>query len=402
MKTRFASLFVATMLASCSSPQPRSARDVSANGKRVTEAELQQDVERFTSRFMESVAETSAPLTLIEDPGVRQLAMRQVLVYSSSALEIASGMTPETSLLDMMVFVSLSHRLLEKHWIPSVFGDRGQPLQDAFARAEKDIWKTSEKVMRTDQQAKLRGLVEGYLRDNPNQIRVESVRFDDFSVFAGRVSERQAKEAGGLFGEVKAATMAADQAVLLGERGLYIAHRMPFLLRLQARLGVSEVMTDSLRRMNELPSVKDALPEVKALSQQAQTLIKDAKEMYVEAETMFGALGQLLDRMPPQGEIQKTLGVANQFTEQMRTVLEEVRRVMPKDAGKTRDTASFLMARGDQTVNAVMAHADRYVMRWAAYLVAIGAAWNLFFWGGYYAVKRVMARDSDGRAAPPR
>jgi hypothetical protein len=398
---RLAAFFAVTTLASCSSPEPRSARDVSRTGNRVTEAELQQDVERFTTRFLENVAEASAPLTLLDDAGTRQIAMRQVLVYSSSALDIASEMTPETSLLDMMVFVSLSHRLLETHWVPVVFGDRGQALETTFARAEKEIWAASDKVMRTEQQFKLRGMVEDYLKDNPKQVRVESVRFSDFSVLAGQLAERRAKEAGGLFGAVKSATVAADQGILLGERGLYIAHRMPFLLRLQARLGVSEVMTDSLRRMNELPNVKGAMPEVEALARQASALIKDSKEMYVQAQTMLGALGQVLDHMPPQGEIQRTLGVASEFTEQMRTMLEQVRAIIPKDATKTRDTASVLMARGDEAASVVMARADHYVMRWAAYLMAVGAAWNLFFWSGYYAVKRFTATTRGGRPAPP-
>ena len=376
---------------------------MSLNGKPVTEAELQQDVERFSTRFMENVAEAAAPLTLIDDPGVRQLALRQVLVYSSSAVEIASGMTPETSLLDMMVFVSLSHRLLETHWVPVVFGDRGRPLEAAFAGAEHDIWTSSDKVLRTEQKEKLRTLVDDYLRENPDQIRVEAVRFGDFSFIAGRLSERRAKEASGLFGDVKAATMAADEALLLGERGLFVAHRMPFLIRLQARLGMSEVTTDSLRRFNDLPDVKGAMPQVQVLTQQFSTLIKDSRQMYAEAQTMLGALAQVLDRMPPQPEIQKTLDAATQFTGQTLAVLDRVRAVIPADPTKTADTASALMARGDQAASAMMARVDHYIMRWAAYLVVIGAAWSVFFWGGYYAVKRLTAARAleKNRSAPP-
>jgi ferritin-like metal-binding protein YciE len=302
-----------------------------------------------------------------------------------------------------MVFVSLSHRLLEKHWVPVVFGDRGRPLEAAFAVAERDIWTNSDKVLRTEQKAKLRSLVEDYLRDNPEQIRVEMVRFGDFSFVAGRLSERRAKEASGLFGDVKAATMAADEALLLGERGLFVAHRMPFLIRLQARLGVSEVTTDSLRRFNELPNVKGAMPQVEVLAHEFSTLIKDTRQMYSEAQTMLGALAQVLDRMPPQPEIQKTLDAASQFTGQTLAVLDRVRAIMPADPTKTADTASALMAHGDQAASAMMARADHYIMRWAAYLVVIGAAWSVFFWGGYYAVKRLTAARAleKNRSAPP-
>ena len=84
----------------------------------VTQAELQQDIERFASGFMDQVAEAGAPLGQAPDPALREAATRQVLLYGSSILDIATGSIPEVNLLDMIVFVRLSHDALqEQHWV---------------------------------------------------------------------------------------------------------------------------------------------------------------------------------------------------------------------------------------------------------------------------------------------
>lgn len=376
----------ATVLAACASPEPRSARDVSMTGKRVTEAELQQDVERFTSSFMESVAEAAEQLGFESDPGVRELAMRQVVLYSSSSLEIASGMTPEISLLDMIVFVSLSRSVLERHWIPVVFGERGRRLETAFEEGERELWNTSDKLLRAEQKATLRGLIDGWIRDHPKQIRVEMVRFNDFSFIAGRLSERRAREASGLFGDVRSATQAADQAVLLGERGLFLANRLPSLLRLQARFGASQLITDSLRRFEEAPDVQSAVPELSSVLKELSGLIRDTKLMSADAQTTLHSATEVLDRMPPQGDIQKTISSASELTRRAESLLDRVQKLLPADAGKeTTGAASVLLSR-----------VDHYAVRWTVYLVVIGAAWSLSFWGGFAAFKRLTAQKSRG------
>jgi len=62
----------------------------------------------------------------------QSLALRRLLLYGSSTLDIASGPRPEVNVVDMLVFVSLSRQTLENYWIPKVFGDDGLPLTAAF------------------------------------------------------------------------------------------------------------------------------------------------------------------------------------------------------------------------------------------------------------------------------
>jgi hypothetical protein len=91
----------------------------------VLQAELQQDIQRFATKFTARVLDALAPLQSSPHPEVREAAMRQMLLYSASALDIATEPQPELGLLDMIVFVTLSRRIVDIYWAPKVFGEKG-------------------------------------------------------------------------------------------------------------------------------------------------------------------------------------------------------------------------------------------------------------------------------------
>lgn len=388
---------LAMIATACHAPESRSARDVRLSentvegGGVVRQSELQEDLERFATRFMEAVVEAATPLSGGDaDTKTREVALRRVLLYTSSALDIATSASPEIALLDMLVFVGLSRRTLERHWIPTTFGERGQPLLDAFVEQENDLWEVSGKVLSLDQQLELRVLIDDWVRDNPDKVRVEAIRLSDFSAIAGKLSAKRAEEARGLLGSVKSATIAADDALLLGERAVFMSHRMPFLVRLQARLGASEITTDALHRVDGMKALVDEIPELRPLATELQALTHDSKATLVEAQLALRALKPILEQLPPvlaqippQAELQTTIGAARLLTEQTGALIGQARALLPAKPG--------------EILPSVTAAADRTVRRWALYLVLIGAAWSLFFWGGYYVFKRLTTES--GRAA---
>lgn len=371
-------------LVSCGTPESRSARDArlntsAAGGRVVTQAELQQDIERFATRLMEADADAVAAVGEA-DTKTREEAVRLVVRQASSSLDIASGPAPEIALLDMIVFVSLSRHVLDDYWVPVVFGDRGVPLARAFADRETELWKLSSKVLGQEEQAKLRTFIDDWIKANPDRIRVETTRLSDFSLIAGRLSEQRAKEAGGLFGAVKSATVAADDAVLLGQRAMFVVHRMPFLIRLQARLGASEVLSDSIDRFGDMKTLAEQLPGVQAMLANIKTLVEESKTTAVAAQASIHSLEPVLALLPPQRELQETIHAADHVTEKADALLRDIRALVP--------------ANPQGTVTAVTLAADQLVRRWAIYLALIGAVWSVMFWGGYYAVKRLTAARS--------
>ncbi|MDX2089831.1 MAG: hypothetical protein SFX73_18390 [Kofleriaceae bacterium] len=210
--------------------------------------ELQQELQRFATRFLDRISQAVSDLERSPHAAVRDEGLRKSLLYASSAMEIATGPSAEVNLLDMFVFVRLSRTLLEKHWIPRLYGKEADEMDDAFVRADQEITELVDRALGRDRRAQLEEVVHTWLADNPNQIRVEGLRLADFSGMAGAAASKRAIQAKGLLSSVKVASDAANQAMLLADRAMFLLHRMPFLWRMQVRVGVNEVTSDTLVR----------------------------------------------------------------------------------------------------------------------------------------------------------
>jgi hypothetical protein len=215
--------------------------------------ELQDALQRFTTQFTDRVTQAMEELELSSQARVRDEALRKNLLYVSSALEIASGLDPEVNLLDMLVFVHLSRATLEKHWIPEVYREKGAEVGQVFARSEQQLQALAEQALTPAQQTQLLNVVDTWLAENPQQIRVEGIRLADFARMAGNAAAERAMQTRGLLASVSTASRAANQALLLTERGMFLLHRMPSVWRLQARLAARDVVSDVATQLFEGP-----------------------------------------------------------------------------------------------------------------------------------------------------
>src|SRR5262245_24842084 len=102
------------LLAACASGPTAGARDVrfrvagKKQGTAVSEAELQQDLQRFSGQFIDQMTQAAASSFPATETALREAALRRLLVYDSSVIDIATGSLPEINLLDMVVFITLS------------------------------------------------------------------------------------------------------------------------------------------------------------------------------------------------------------------------------------------------------------------------------------------------------
>jgi hypothetical protein len=215
--------------------------------------ELQEALQRFTTQFADRVTQATEALERSSRPGVRDEALRKNLLYVSSALEIATGPDPWVNLLDMIVFVRLSRAVLERHWIPEVYGGRGADLAEVFARSDEELKEVAGQVLNPAQRREVASLVDAWLAENPAQVRVEGVRLGEFSSAAGSAAAERTIQAKGLLTSVKTASQAVNQAMLLTERGLFLFHRLPFLWRLQARVAAREMLSDAVAQLSQGP-----------------------------------------------------------------------------------------------------------------------------------------------------
>src|SRR5690606_35884848 len=79
----------ATRARACAS-LPRTERRTVMNVS-IPELELQQEIQRFTTRFVDRITQGAEALQGSSRAAVRDAAMRKNLLYASSALEIATG-----------------------------------------------------------------------------------------------------------------------------------------------------------------------------------------------------------------------------------------------------------------------------------------------------------------------
>jgi hypothetical protein len=219
----------------------------------LAELELQQEVERFATQFTDRVTQATESLERsAAEAEVRDEALRKNLRYVWAALEIASGPFPEINLLDMIIFVRLCRAVLERHWIPELYGARGQELAEVFVRSDEELAGVAAKALSETQREQVTQLTDSWLRENPGQRRVEGVRLSGLSSVSGSIAAERSGQAKGLLASVRGASQAASQALLLSERAMFLFHRLPFLWRLQARVGTREILGDTVRQARPL------------------------------------------------------------------------------------------------------------------------------------------------------
>lgn len=81
----------------------------------------------------------------------------------------------------MIVFVRLCRAVLEGHWIPQLYGDDGAALAEIFAKSDAELDAVAAQALSVAQRHELTTLIDTWLDENPDQFRVEGIRFADFS-----------------------------------------------------------------------------------------------------------------------------------------------------------------------------------------------------------------------------
>jgi hypothetical protein len=340
----------------------------------MNQAELEDAIQRFTGVFADRLTQALDELAEGGTLAARNAVLYLELRYTSAALDIATGPLPEVNLLDMLAFVRLCREVFEAHWIPEHFGERGRPVADVFHTSEEELWRIAGGVLSSHQRAELEALVDQWQAENPRQVRVERVRLMDFAQRRGEVHIERARAAGGLLSSVKSATRAADQALLIAERAMFIAHRMPFVLRLQARLGSREIVSDALASfgspaelLGEVRSLEPLIDKLLPIVDHSGQAARDARLLVRDVQPLLSSAGDI-------EKLERTMDKANELTSNVREMLHELRAMSPADPARTAATVK----RGvDDTV--------RRAVGYVAVLAGVGSA---LWWGSYYLIKR--------------
>jgi hypothetical protein len=292
----------------------------------MTEHALRQEVLRFSNRYMSAVGEFG--VELVEDtaspPEERLAALRLTHSLNTSALEISIGPSPVVNLLDMMVLTSLTRRRAETRMEAGGFFQREDvaAIVPTLVRLEADIWALGARVLAPEQLAALRGLVDAWLHENPDQEYVAHIRLDDFAAEHGEKQLAAAWTSGFIPGlslvpEVDKAAAAADEMRLLLERYLVYILRLPAILRwetqqayyqfiLQPELTQLLANADQVAASTErIAAFAEGLPEeeerLRALSADLRQTILAGTEMATLVDQALGSADALLVGIEERG-----------------------------------------------------------------------------------------------------
>jgi hypothetical protein len=359
-------------------------------GKPIKREMLRAEVMRVADRYAATMAQEADRIRDAE--GGQRLgyfATGWKLGTRTAALQIAMGENAVENLLDMLVLTSLTRHSVESYWAPKFLGGaRADGLLAASRAFEDQIWKASARVLTPEQRESLRALIEEWIAQNPDQTYVWEIRFTGFSGQRAEELERVATT-GGLLAEAQRAMETVDEVRVLSERMAYYLLRAPTIARLQAEMGVHNVLEtaqigrlmDDLHRTTgaveqfglvakQLPAEREA-----AISQflrefgreREAAILQMAKELTREREASILQAGAELSR-------EREAAVRQVMLEQRQTVLALLKS---DELAALVDRASV---QGEDVINAAFVRGALLILLWmVGYLVVRLAS---AYWAG--------------------
>lgn len=342
----------------------------------IDQLELQEDVQRFYTRFTERVAESFMNSNLVKDVKTREEALRQYLIYDSEALKISTGPYPELNLLDMLVFIKLNKRVLKKYWIPKSWKSDGWPIFKAFSDSELDLEGLALGIVSPKELRVVDQLVVDWIKENPNSYRVEKIRLSNFSKFASESKNSKSSQGFSLSNilvDTKSAVKAVDQMVLVANRSIFLAQYMPTLLRTQVRLGTGEILDDVFMRISQsdklvenLSEVRPVLISVSELTRNLDILTRDAGELLKTYRKEF----------PPGRNLREVHGIVEKSNE----ILDKLK----------------VLKSGDSDLIKTMKKELRAMLLYIALLaMLVGLVISVVWWSGSYIVRKRLEKSHD-------
>ena len=272
---------------------------------------VQQAVLRFADQF--STRMILGAESLSEGDHALQAArvLRWKIALVSSANSIASGPNAVVSLLDMTVFVTATRIAFEEYWQPQVFGDTGLVMLDACRSSEEAIWELVGAVLHQEQQTELRRAIADWARLTSRPEDMLAARAPGLASQMASVIKADPAKSGSVFSmlmidplsSLDPATREIAQTRLFAERALFVAQKMPLLLRWQTELlslnavdmpAVRQMVTNSTQiaaSVDRFAAVAEELPDL--ISGEREEILNALEEQEKEAASLLSAATEM-------------------------------------------------------------------------------------------------------------
>jgi hypothetical protein len=263
-------------------------------GASIDPVELQEKLLRSADIFLmgmptaaEKLHHNGAPISPVE---------LQTLKISSTTtlLTLATGPNVLTNLLDMVVVMTRSRMMVEAYWLPKVYGESARPLLDTCRELETQLWQLVTPILTTAQQGELRETIDTLHQQDREARTLLLAQASSFVADVAKVSQRKRSEPGSVFSllmldplsGLDPATRELAETRLFAERALFIARRMPTLLRWEMELFTVKTA--------ELPQIQQLLTHSAQLATAAERFSQAAEQvptmLATEREQLLTAL----------------------------------------------------------------------------------------------------------------
>jgi hypothetical protein len=206
-------------------------------------------------------------------PEARRDEMSTRLALSSSLVAIAMQPDPVDALADMLTHTTLTADAQRTAALGKSQDSPEVRLLQALEQNEADAWRVAERWVNEPTRVAFRARILSWPGPRTSAAAVAFVRLTDVK----RAGSTSVDSGDGMFDALHAATEQFDQTRLLAERSLFLAQRMPFLMRWQA-----EVYTGNALATKE--------------AQQTQAQIEQVAAIMAETSRMLGGMVEQLSR----------------------------------------------------------------------------------------------------------
>ena len=271
-------------------------------------AELQETLLRFSDTLLKRLSRDTDELHRPGKPADPVENLRWKIALGTETVSIATGANSLANLMDMTVFVSLTRGVVVTYWKPAVYGDSADPLAKSLEDAEVEIGHLLDVLLNLEQRAEFRQTIETWRKENPLAENTLGARALGFANLAKGKADAPK---GSLFNLINLdplsgldpATREIARTRAFAERTLYLAQKLPMLLRWQAELMAYDAAEIPAVRQgiasaaqvaasaDRIAGVTEKLPE--RLSKEREEIVKALREQEKEVAGVLAAGTQM-------------------------------------------------------------------------------------------------------------
>jgi hypothetical protein len=288
-------------------------RKVTATG--VDATRLQSQLLALADTTLARLGGATAPGALDKDPGIRRFSLTTRLTLGTAVIGIVTGPDTVDALLDMVTHTTLVAEGARNEARGKAADSPQARLVKALELNEADAWALAANWADAPTRAALRERILSWPGERKSAAEVAYVRLSDLP--RGGAASAEAGE--GAVSSLRAAVQQAEQARMLGERGMFLAQRTPYALRWQAEVLIHDTLAmDDMQRL---------LASVNGLTNTADSAVREMAGMPAQlSKERVAALHDLFARI--EQERKATL-------EQMASIIQKERATILAEAGGT-------------------------------------------------------------------